>query len=73
MPFPYKHVLIIGATSGIGKAMGDHLIAQGLKVTAVGRREDRLNAFVEENGSDRASSIVFDIEKLDEISSFVNK
>jgi NADP-dependent 3-hydroxy acid dehydrogenase YdfG len=73
MPFPYKHVLIIGATSGIGKAMGDHLIAQGLKVTAVGRREDRLNAFVEESGSDRASSIVFDIEKLDEISSFVNK
>jgi NADP-dependent 3-hydroxy acid dehydrogenase YdfG len=73
MPFPYKHVLIIGATSGIGKAMGDHLIAQGLKVTAVGRREDRLNAFVEENGSDRASSIVFDIEKLDKIPSFVNK
>jgi NADP-dependent 3-hydroxy acid dehydrogenase YdfG len=73
MSFPYKHVLIIGATSGIGKAMGDHLIAQGLKVTAVGRREDRLKAFVEQNGSDRASSIAFDIEKLDEIPSFVNQ
>jgi NADP-dependent 3-hydroxy acid dehydrogenase YdfG len=73
MSFPYKHVLIIGATSGIGKAMADHHTAQGLKVTAVGRREDRLKAFVAQHGSEKASSITFDIEKLDEIPNFVNK
>jgi NADP-dependent 3-hydroxy acid dehydrogenase YdfG len=73
MSFPYKHVLIIGATSGIGRGMADHLIAQGLKVTAVGRREDRLKAFVAQHGSDKASSMMFDIEKLNEIPGFVNE
>jgi NADP-dependent 3-hydroxy acid dehydrogenase YdfG len=73
MPFPYKHVLIIGATSGIGRAMADHFIAQGLKVTAVGRREERLKEFVAQHGNDKASSMTFDIEKLDEIPSFINK
>ncbi|KAF2678513.1 NAD(P)-binding protein [Lentithecium fluviatile CBS 122367] len=45
MSFPYKHVLLIGATAGIGKAMADHFISQGIKVTAVGRRKERLDAF----------------------------
>ncbi|KAH7077181.1 hypothetical protein FB567DRAFT_608145 [Paraphoma chrysanthemicola] len=46
MSFPYKHVLLIGATSGIGKAMADHFITQGIAVTAVGRRQERLDAFL---------------------------
>jgi NADP-dependent 3-hydroxy acid dehydrogenase YdfG len=73
MSFPYKHVLIIGATSGIGKAMADHFIAQGLKVTAVGRREDRLQDFTAQHGSDKASAMTFDIEKLDEIPGFIDE
>jgi NADP-dependent 3-hydroxy acid dehydrogenase YdfG len=73
MPFQFKHVLLIGATSGIGRAMGDHFIAQGVKVTAVGRRSDRLEQFVTQHGNDKASSITFDIEKLDAIPAFVEK
>ncbi|PVH99449.1 NAD(P)-binding protein [Periconia macrospinosa] len=45
MSFPYKHVLLVGATSGIGSAMADLFISQDIKVTAVGRRRDRLDAF----------------------------
>ncbi|OAF60565.1 hypothetical protein VC83_03294 [Pseudogymnoascus destructans] len=45
MTFPYKHVLLIGATSGIGKAMVERLIAEGVKVTGVGRRKDALEEF----------------------------
>jgi hypothetical protein len=37
MAFPYKHILVIGATSGIGKAMADHFIAQDIKVTAAAK------------------------------------
>jgi NADP-dependent 3-hydroxy acid dehydrogenase YdfG len=73
MPFQFKHVLIIGATSGIGKAMADHFIAQGVKVTAVGRRTQRLKDFVAQHGNDKASGITFDIEKLEAIPAFVEE
>jgi NAD(P)-dependent dehydrogenase (short-subunit alcohol dehydrogenase family) len=36
MPFPYKHVLVVGATAGIGRAMADRLVEEGSKVTVVG-------------------------------------
>jgi len=73
MAFPYKHVLIIGATSGIGAAMASHLVAHGVKVTAVGRREERLNDFVSKHGSELASSQVFDISELDKIPAFTER
>ena len=73
MAFPYKHILVIGATAGIGAAMADHFIAQGIKVTAVGRRASRLDSFVAKHGSEKASSIVFDISQLDEIPAFAEK
>jgi NADP-dependent 3-hydroxy acid dehydrogenase YdfG len=73
MAFPYKHVLIIGATSGIGRSMADHFIAQGLKVTAVGRRQERLDEFVAKHGDDKATGITCDIEKLDDIPAFITK
>ncbi|KAI9370319.1 hypothetical protein BJX61DRAFT_535731 [Aspergillus egyptiacus] len=71
MSFPYKHFLLIGATSGIGRAMAQRLIENGAKVTAVGRRQDRLDEFVSKFGSDKASAMVFDITKTDEIPRFV--
>ncbi|KAF2099669.1 oxidoreductase [Rhizodiscina lignyota] len=61
MSFPYKHVLMVGATSGIGKALADRMIKEGLKVTVTGRRNDRLEAFVKEYGEEKASMIAFDI------------
>ena len=64
MAFPYKHVLMVGATSGIGKEMASKLIGEGCKVTAVGRRIDRLEAFVREHGEEMATAIPFDIGDL---------
>ncbi|KAH9211848.1 oxidoreductase [Leptodontidium sp. 2 PMI_412] len=70
MSFPYKHVLLIGATSGIGAGMADHLARSGVKVTAVGRRKDRLDAFVARHGFDIASAAPFDIGELGTIEEF---
>ncbi|KAG2420783.1 hypothetical protein HFD88_000397 [Aspergillus terreus] len=71
MSFPYKHILLIGATSGIGLAMADRFVETGVKVTAVGRRQDRLDAFVQKHGSAAADAAAFDISKVDEIPQFV--
>ncbi|KAF1845688.1 oxidoreductase [Cucurbitaria berberidis CBS 394.84] len=71
MSFPFKHVLLIGATAGIGQAMAHRFISEGVKVTAVGRRQERLDQFIAQHGSDKASGLVFDIANLDGIPDFV--
>jgi NADP-dependent 3-hydroxy acid dehydrogenase YdfG len=70
MEFPYKHVLLIGATAGIGAAMADRLIQAGAKVTAVGRRKDRLDDFVSRHGGTKARAVPFDIGDLTKIPQF---
>lgn len=70
MSFQYKHVLLIGATSGIGKAMANRLISEGIKLTAVGRRKDRLDEFVAKHGEKKADSVAFDIGETDKIPQF---
>lgn len=70
MSFPFKHVLLIGATAGIGEAMAKRFLSEGVKVTAVGRRQERLDKFVEQHGSDKTSAVAFDIADLDGISGF---
>lgn len=71
MTFQYKHVLMIGGTSGIGKAMANRLIKADVKVTVVGRRQDRLDDFVKTHGESKASAESFDISKVDKIPQFV--
>jgi NADP-dependent 3-hydroxy acid dehydrogenase YdfG len=61
---------LIGATAGIGKGMADRLIEAGVKVTAVGRRKDRLDAFVNQHGEGKAKAVVFDIANMDQIPTF---
>jgi len=73
MPFPYKTVLITGATSGIGLALAERMIANGIFVIAVGRRQDRLDAFVAKHGSDKAAGEAFDVSDLDAIPTWVEK
>jgi NADP-dependent 3-hydroxy acid dehydrogenase YdfG len=70
MTFPYKHVLLIGATAGIGRAMADRLVAGGAKVTAVGRRQNRLDEFVAQHGGKNVNGVAFDIAQLDKIPEF---
>ncbi|KAJ5594620.1 uncharacterized protein N7459_000828 [Penicillium hispanicum] len=70
MSFPYKHVLLIGATAGIGRAMADRFAETGLKVTAVGRRQERLDEFVNKYGADKASGVAFDISDTSKIPEF---
>ncbi|KAF6218356.1 hypothetical protein HO133_005703 [Letharia lupina] len=71
MPFQYKKVLVIGATSGIGKALASRFVQEGSIVIVVGRRKENLEAFVHEHGKDKASAVPFDITELDKIPNFV--
>lgn len=73
MPFTYKTVLVVGATSGIGAGLADKFISEGSKVIAVGRRQDRLDAFVAKHGSSKAAAIKFDVTDSNGVDAFVNK
>ena len=73
MPFQYKKVLVIGATSGIGEALADRMIQEGSYVIAVGRRKDKLEEFVHRHGKDKSSAVPFDITEMEKIPNFVTK
>lgn len=73
MPFQQKHILMVGATSGIGAAMADRLVQEGSKVIAVGRRQDRLDDFVRKHGKDKASAVSFDITDRQRMDEFVKE
>lgn len=73
MSFPYKHVLMIGGTSGIGKGMSERLIKAGIKVTAVGRRKDRLDEFVITHGQSKAGGVPLDLSDTAKIPQFVTE
>ncbi|KAI0169219.1 NAD(P)-binding protein [Hypoxylon sp. FL1284] len=73
MAFPYKTVLLVGATSGIGLALAERMIENGIFVVAVGRRKERLDAFVSKHGSGKAAASQFDITQLDKIESWAKK
>lgn len=68
MPFSYKKVLVIGATSGIGKALATKLVENGTHIIISGRRKENLDTFIEQHGADKVKSKVFDIMKLDQVS-----
>ncbi|KAM0624805.1 hypothetical protein D7B24_006027 [Verticillium nonalfalfae] len=50
MPFPHKQVLITGATSGIGLALTERLLANKISVIAVARTTARLEALLAKHG-----------------------
>ena len=72
MALPYKCVLMVGATSGIGLGMAEKLISKGSKVVVVGRRKDRLDEFVRKHGKTKAGAVPFDITNTKGMSSFVD-
>lgn len=71
--FPYKHILVVGATAGIGRAMAERFVRGGANVTVVGRRKERLDAFVQEHGADKARSVVFDVSDIAAIPAFAEE
>lgn len=68
MFFPYSKVLVIGATSGIGKALAARLVQNGTQVVIAGRRKENLEEFVKEHGSEKVKSKVFDVMDLEAVS-----
>ncbi|KAL8798659.1 MAG: hypothetical protein Q9182_006492 [Xanthomendoza sp. 2 TL-2023] len=70
MPFSYKRVLCIGATSGIGEALASRFVQEGAHVIVVGRRKEKLEAFVHQHGKDKATAVPFDITEMDKIPNF---
>ncbi|KAL9103346.1 MAG: hypothetical protein Q9163_001612 [Psora crenata] len=70
MPFPYKKVLIIGATSGIGEALAARLVREGSSVIVTGRRKENLINFVHKHGKTKATAVPFDINELEKIPNF---
>ena len=73
MSFPYKKVLVIGATSGIGEALAARLVQEKSRVIVVGRRKERLDAFVDKYGKDSASAVPFDVLELEKIPGFAER
>ena len=67
MSFPYKCVLIVGATSGIDLGMAEKRIREGSKVIVVGRR---VNAFVRRHG-DKAEGFAYDISNSQDLDIFI--
>ena len=75
MQLKYKKVLMVGATSGIGKAMAAKLVETGTSVIVVGRRKENLKEFKKQYGSTSNASVdtaVFDITDLKGIPKFAN-
>ena len=65
-----KTALITGATSGFGKSAVELFVANGWKVIATGRREDRLNALKEALG-DAVHCLAFDVQDGTQIDSAI--
>ena len=64
-----KHVLVTGATGGIGGAIAKALHGAGAKVVLSGRRMDALEALARELG-DRTASVPGDLAELDRLDAF---
>lgn len=74
MPFQYKKVLVLGATSGIGWAMAKKFLDQGSSVIVTGRRKENLDDFQRQYGQDgRVDTAVFDVTNLKNIQNFANE
>lgn len=53
-----QHVIVVGGSSGIGLAVASAVLAEGGRVTIVGRSEERLVRARKELGEDRPVSTV---------------
>jgi len=68
-----KVLLITGASSGIGEATARKAAKEGLKLILTARRKDKLDALVEEFGSDNAVGIAADAGNFPELEHVVKQ
>lgn len=68
-----KVLLITGASSGIGETTARKAAQEGLKLILTARRKDKLDALVEEFGSDNAVGIAADAGNYDELEQAVKQ
>ncbi|KAH7099087.1 NAD(P)-binding protein [Auriculariales sp. MPI-PUGE-AT-0066] len=74
--FDYKTICVVGATSGIGKALAEALVAipSAPTVIAVGRREDRLKALADSSAAQgKIKPFVADISTSQQAEAFFSK
>ena len=67
------HILITGASSGIGRATAQELVKNGHKVALTARSEDKLNSLVSELGQDNAVAFSADATSFDAQKEVVEK
>ncbi len=68
---PWKHAIVVGASSGIGEAIARRLAAGGCRVALVARRADALAAICDElnaaAGTEIAFAVEHDVHRRDEV------
>jgi NADP-dependent 3-hydroxy acid dehydrogenase YdfG len=72
-PLEGKVAAITGASSGIGEATAVALAQAGARVSLAARRADRLEALVEQIGSDRALAIETDVADEEQARRFIQR
>ena len=71
--FKGKTVIVTGASSGIGEATAKEFLLQGAKVILVSRSESKMRDSFKDFNQNSYSIHSFDLNKLDEIETFVNE
>ena len=72
MSSPFKKVLLIGASTGIGRGMAEKFVQEGSFVIATSRTEDSLKQLVNELGPDHSTYATVDIADLESLPAFVD-
>jgi 3-hydroxy acid dehydrogenase/malonic semialdehyde reductase len=64
-------VLVTGATAGFGTAITRLYAAQGARIIAVGRRQERLDALVKELGAEQVLPIALDLRNTADVAAAI--